>query len=482
LTDIPSPSRLVGFDPAIVERAVTDPAQLGQIGNRLSRAHTTVVIVGSSVSGLVLAARMGAESRRDSGMAVVLVAGGPPVPRRLIAGCTMRWSTVYRMAAAMSVDMRTMVDRLGGERACFRRLALEYLDLEAGAAFGTNAVPVIPRTPFAAMSTRHGAILTALRASLDPTLPITVIDGDVRSGSGLRESLLLDLAQGPGDLTLPHGRHVVLNATSRADLLRAPDRLAAPARWTVVAQAPLAPITDAPRSGLADTGWIPATAGRTAPHLSFVTPFRDADSPDASWYGINAITVSDRQLRRIGRDALVSEVSDRLLELESAYGLREVDPEHTRATAVVPIIRQSGQHGELAMNDGSPVVDVHRSFTSGASAIAADGMLAATVGADTFADAFLEAGGSCPATAARAALGAADRALRGIRARNVALEMLYFRQPLPPRRALAAVPTRLLRTFLEDIPRAGSAQRTQSTVNYDPRRSATWQTRVTPRT
>src|SRR2546430_12079405 len=80
---------LIGFPPGLVEQAVTDPSELGDLEQRLATAGRVVVVVGSSISGLVLAARLG----RVEGLRVVLVAGAPPVRRRLVAGCSLRRAT-----------------------------------------------------------------------------------------------------------------------------------------------------------------------------------------------------------------------------------------------------------------------------------------------------------------------------------------------------------------------------------------------------
>ena len=45
----------------------------------------------------------------------------------------------------------------------------------------------------------------------------------------------------------------------------------------------------------------------------------------------------------------------------------------------MPVVRDSGVATEALLDNGSPVVEVHRSFSSGAPAINVDGMLSATV-------------------------------------------------------------------------------------------------------
>src|SRR5437764_6143442 len=184
---------LIGFPAAVVERAVTGAGELGELEHRLAGAERVVVIVGSSISGLVLASRLGRIARRDKGLRVVLVAGAPPVRRRLVAGCSLRLSTVRRMARAMSVDDAVFFHRLGGRPASFRRLAV------ARAEPGSAPPRLVARKtdaaldPYVGLSTRHGAILAALRASLDPAADVVVVDGDVARGQPVDGGIVLPL-------------------------------------------------------------------------------------------------------------------------------------------------------------------------------------------------------------------------------------------------------------------------------------------------
>ncbi|MGH9283204.1 MAG: hypothetical protein ACRD0S_09755, partial [Acidimicrobiales bacterium] len=348
-----------------------------------------------------------------------------------------------------------LVERLGGPGACFHRLAV------ARAEPGSVPPRLVRRKtdagarPFVGLSTRHGQILSALRASLDPGLDVVVVAGDVDrrqafSGDGLpllvggREAVLL----------LPAGRAVVLNATSRADLLRPAGRLPEPRRHVVAVQAPLVTTRDHPWCG-DDVGLAPMTFGPPAPHLAFFTPFRDEDTPSATWYGINTMSVSARQLEDTGAAAVTKAVWDRLVELEEAMGFAEVDPAETRAEAVVPVVRDHGTVTEGLLDNGTPVVDVHRSFTSGAPAINVDGMLAAAVGGDAYATAFLASADPAPA-AARAALGAADKALAPVRWRNWATEWSFFRAPEAARAVNARIPRLAWQGFVIDWTRLRS--------------------------
>ena len=443
---------LDGFPDRLAAGAVTAPDALEALGRRLAGAGSVVVIAGSSISGLVLAARLGrAAAGPDAGgrLAVVLVTGAPPVRRRLVAGCSLRWGTIRRMARALEVSDDALVERLGGRGACFRRLAV------ARAEPGSDPPRLIrrrtdaPARPFVGLSTRHGQILTALRRSLDPALDVTLVAGDVDrripfSHNGL--PLVLDGREAV--LPLPPGRAVVLNATSRADLLRPAHRLPEPARLIVAVQAPLRAVREPPWCG-DDVGLAPMTFGAPAPHLAFFTPFRDADSPQATWYGINTMSVSARQLDDAGAPAVTKAVWDRLVELEEAMGFAEVDPAETRAEAVVPVVRDRGTVTEARLDNSSPVVDVQRAITSGAPAINVDGMLGAAAGADAFACAFL-ASPHPPVAAAQAALAVADRALAPVRWRNWAIEWAFFRAPEPLRAVSARLPRPVWRGFVAD--------------------------------
>jgi hypothetical protein len=145
---------------------------------------------------------------------------------------------------------------------------------------------------------------------------------------------------------------------------------------------------------------------------------------------------------------------ERMRELEEVYGFDEIDPDETVGEALVPVESETGAALQRRLEDGSPVVDVHRAFTSGAPAINVDGMLAASVGADSFADAFLLAGGS-PLDAARSALAVTDRTLLGIRTRNRLTQFTFFLAPEANRALTARLPRRAWQMFVDDWVRLG---------------------------
>jgi hypothetical protein len=456
---------LVDLPRSVADGAVVDEPGVERLAVELKAARRCVVVVGSSISGLVLASRLS----RAEGVTVVLVPGSPPVRRRLVAGCSLRWSTIRRMAAGIGTTAGQLHERLGGGPASFRWLAVERAapggDPGQGLSFTRRPGTWAPADPLMGLSTRHGQILSALRSLLVPGPGLRVVAGGVDKAARLVSVTGLPLRLPGGDalLRLPEGQTVVCNATSTAELLRPGRSLPAPRRWVAAVQAPLSfrgtppdprgSRTGAPFDGR-DVGIAPMTGARPRPHLAFFTPFADPDTSEADWYVINTTLVRDGELAEVGRDELVARTRNRMRELEAHYGFDEIDPEETLGEALVPVESENGAALQARLEDGSPVVDVHRAFTSGAPAINVDGMLAAAVGADVFADAFLLKDGP-PLDAARSALAVTDRSLLGIRTRNRLTQFTFFLAPEANRALTARLPRRVWQMFVDDWVRLG---------------------------
>lgn len=454
---------LVDLPSAVTDAAVVDDAGVDRLSVELKGARRCVVVVGSSISGLVLASRLS----RAEGVTVVLVPGSPPIRRRLVAGCSLRWSTIRRMAAGIGTTAGQLHERLGGAPASFRWLAVERALAGSGDGlqFKRRRGTWAAADPLMGLSTRHGEILSALRSLLTPGPGLRVVAGGVDKAARLVDGAGLPLQLSGGDalLTLPAESTVVCNATSTAELLRPGRTLPEPTRWVAAVQAPLTfrgtppdprgSRSSGPFDGR-DVGIAPMTAGSPRPHLAFFTPFADPDSPAADWYVINTTLVRASELAEAGRDAVVAATRDRMRELESVYGFEEIDPSETLGEALVPVESETGAALQKRLEDGSPVVDVHRAFTSGAPAINVDGMLAAAVGADVFADAFLLTGGP-PLDAARSALAVTDRSLLGIRTRNRLTQFTFFLAPEANRALTARLPQRAWQLFVDDWVRLG---------------------------
>jgi hypothetical protein len=456
---------LVDLPSAVADAAAVDEAGVDRLSVELKAARRCVVVVGSSISGLVLASRLS----RAEGVTVVLVPGSPPIRRRLVAGCSLRWSTIRRMAAGIGTTAGQLHERLGGAPASFRWLAVERAAPGSGSGdglrFQRRRGTWATADPLMGLSTRHGQILSALRSLLTAGPGLRVVAGGVDKAARMADGAGLPLLLSGGDalLTLPAESTVVCNATSTAELLRPGRALPEPTRWVAAVQAPLSfrgtpPDPRGRRSAHPfdgrDVGIAPMTGGSPRPHLAFFTPFRDPDSPAADWYVINTTLVRASELAEAGRDAVVAATRDRMRELESVYGFDEIDPSETLGEALVPVESETGAALQKRLEDGSPVIDVHRAFTSGAPAINVDGMLAAAVGADVFADAFLLAGGS-PLDAARSALAVADRSLLGIRTRNRLTQFTFFLAPEANRALTARLPQRAWQLFVDDWVRLG---------------------------
>src|SRR5262245_59893185 len=81
-----------------------------------------IVVVGTSIPGLVLAERL---SRVRP---VLLVTGQPPLAKRLVNGCSLRRSTSQVPAKSFDEDVDRFSEALGGAAASFTQLSLFKAD------------------------------------------------------------------------------------------------------------------------------------------------------------------------------------------------------------------------------------------------------------------------------------------------------------------------------------------------------------------
>jgi hypothetical protein len=374
-------------------------------------AGDRVYIVGASIAGLVLASVLA----RAIGTRVRVIAGPPIEGKRLIDGCSLRRSTVDVMARGLGADRARLWEALGGAPAQFYGMRIS---IRGGLAGGLE-LSAKDDAPIG-LSTRHGHIVTTLRAFFDADAvlvdgridPERPIDGDRLRLDSTVEPL------GPRDL--------VFNTTSRPLLPIA--RLPPPERFVVAAQAPLRARGGGPREAI-----VPSMKSDTGRQLGFVTPFADPATPDATHYVIHT-AIARAERAKTERDRMLADVEAQMWKIARELDLDPIEPDATLGRAFVPVTERFAPTPSV----DARVFNLHQAFSSGAPAVNVDGMLAQAVGALAFAGAFVEAGASprCVPIALRRA----SRALREIRALNRFNTYSFLEMP----RAIADVQARLL--------------------------------------
>lgn len=364
-------------------------------------SQTNPIIVGGSVAGLALA---GALAQRDPAQRVRLIAP-PLVPnRRLIAGCSLRGEAIRFMAEAVGQTFPEWIQNLTGGGGLFHRVALSVGSVRNGEIRFDHPVITVadsgsPERPLG-LSTRHGQILSALRAGVRKFSNLQLEERAITSGADLTAGVR------------------IVNATPQAELFGAPPRPRA-RRFVIAAQVPCRVGKAGLRAPLsAGTGYAPFFPLPDGRHLSFFTPFADPLSPEATWYGINTKIVEGE----FSRETELALVREHLETLCAALGLEPIDADETLGVAAAPIHEEADSHLH------SPeVYNAYAGFESGAPAIAADGMWAMAKGARAFTESFAQ--GRDEARAVRGAL-------RSIRLRNRATQMLMTQTPVPVTLAL----------------------------------------------
>jgi len=369
----------------------------------------SIVIAGASIGGLALAANL---SRRRWEGRVVIATEPTSVSRRLIAGCTLRRGTLARLAAAWGCSVPTLVERLTGGKGAFHSLTGSVARVSAGGKIHFEQPLVVHARPTSelplGLSMRHAAITEGLRCSMQE-LDVSLVEKPIG---------------GPADLAslAPTDDVLLVNATLK-DLLGAP-ALPSPRRYVVACQAPCTIAAGGLRPPLdPHTGYFPFARLEDGSHVAFFSPFYDALSPQAPWYGVNTRIVSADA--GFDRERELQSLVNGFERLAAALGLELHEPAETLGSAIMPVTEGPPPQSQPG------TFEAGRAFSSGAQAIYVDGMLAAATGAHAFADA-LNSGALDPEVAVA-------RALRGIRFRNWVMQEIMTR-PFEP-------VARLLRTF-----------------------------------
>src|SRR5579871_4772913 len=74
-----------------------------------NKAKTDYCIVGRSISGLAVAAAL---ARQNEDTRITLVFSPPSKRRRLVAGCSLRYSTLQRLAKCMGLNAHSIAHRI----------------------------------------------------------------------------------------------------------------------------------------------------------------------------------------------------------------------------------------------------------------------------------------------------------------------------------------------------------------------------------
>jgi hypothetical protein len=378
-------------------------SNFSDVEQALAASSRCVVVVGASIPGLLAASRLANDPAFDG--EVILVTGGPPVEKRLINGCTLRWGAVQRMASALGTPVDELWLALGGPVGSFSNMWVgRAVAGDDGYTWDREAKAGLDH--WIGLSTRHGHILKCLRERLPNN--VKVVEASVPTAGAYRSGVIpLTFGDTPFDLKLP-ADHVIVNATPWFGLLRADAAAPAPQRFVVAVQRPMHCAEPVRGENVA---MVPFFQGRRGRQLGFYTPFSDPHNPQANWYGINTMVVSAKDL---DSDGHLADVAYGLDEVSRALKMTPVDAFDTTGRAVIPIVGEPGVASQARLGATLPIVDLHRTVSPGAPAVNTDGMLAGAVGADVFA-ATLAASGGPLAPAAHDALTKSDAALREIR-------------------------------------------------------------------
>lgn len=373
---------------------LVDEVRAGAIKRKLdrwitgsSKAYDSVVITGGhGITTHAFAARLAREPR----FAGKVVLAGPPKQesRRLIGGVSVRAYAADFLAYAAGVghqDLLAAIDPTRVAQPSTRQAASMASQRDDGMwefsrvgpwqmHRGNSERPVM-------YGFRNSRTAVAIRE--------LIADGAVRFVDEAPGSVsdARDLA--PGD------RPLLVNGSSDDSLF---DNHAASHEWGIIAaQVPFAaehgvraPLTPA-------TTFAPLVRREGTIDVGYYTPFQDPLTPDAGWYGIIARPVRVADLSGDIGEHHKRLVTDELLGIGTAAGLRPVDADQTLAVAGVP---GYGWRAPAAVRQAD-TFELRQSCSGGVPAYYADGILCAAMGGLAAAEAIIR-GADPTASAARA--------------------------------------------------------------------------------
>ncbi len=346
------------------------------------------MIVGSQgITTTTFAARLA----RDPAFAGKVVLAGPAKEenRRLIGGVSLRARAADYMAYAAGLDHSELIEAIAEDRsgmASTRQVASMAFTDDDGAWQFSRPGPWQNhrrRTSRPVMyGFRNSRMAVAMRDTIADGAVVQVDDAP----AGLDDAR--DLALGD--------RPLIVNGSGDDQLLgNAPGSH----RWGIVAAqvpfaspaTPVAPLEPA-------TTFAPLVRREGAIDVGYYTPYHDALSPDANWYGIIARPVRAEELTGPRADHHKARVTEELLGIGAACDLTPVDPDETMGVAAVPGADWSGPEAPTVPG----TFELKQACSAGIPAYYADGILCGTMGGLVAAEAVLR--GADPTRSATAAI------------------------------------------------------------------------------
>lgn len=376
-----------GWAPADKSRALAVEAKLNRWMAGSSPDYDSVVIVGGNgITTHGFAARL-ARDPRFAGK--VVLAGDPKSEdRRLKGGVSLRAYGADFLAYSVGrshTDLIRSIDPARTVPASTRQQAAMAVQAEGGS-WGFS------KTGTWQMHRRHSSrpVMYGFRNSrMAVAVRDLIAQGSVQFVDDAPASL-----QDAKDLALGD-RPLIVNGTTQDTLLG--NEAGVHDHGIIAAQVPF--VASDLHSPLAEaTTFAPLVVRNGTVGVGYYTPFQDAETPEASWYGIMARPVPSSQLRGPGADLEKRIITDELLGIGAACGLTPASPNDTLGAAAVPGYGWRAPGTEQVAG----TFELKRNCSAGVPAYYADGILCGAVGGLAAAEAVLR--GADPATTTANAL------------------------------------------------------------------------------
>ncbi len=417
---------LSGFPAALANQGLHSRSDVQVLGRDLARADKVTVVIGNSVSGLSLAAKL--SSAACPNHRLVFLPEEPATSRRLINGSSLRREAIIRMAKVFSHDVDDIFHRLHATDSGFFEL-MTRMSHEAGGLYTfQHPVPSQPFTDILGLSTSHARILEVMRGIFPAGASIDLIDGKInRDSFPYNDRLSLTMADGDAVLELPREKTVILNTNPRH---RFSTHVNAPLEYVQAVQAPFRVVaSSALRFEHRALQFHVEESGSNPSLMAFFAPFSDPWNTGANWYGVAMMLQASSEKSQPEVDSGYYQFIERHLNgLAANLGLSVVDPEETVFCGKAPVQTFKGSDLNQTFGASPYIVDVNSVFSPGVPVFCMDGMQAAIMGAEAFSTAYL-LGGHDPATSIVKGIQSVTRDLAPLRKANAKMVELMCRIP-----------------------------------------------------